>query len=177
MKDNGKMNKKATKAQSAMEYLMTYGWAILIIAVVLAALDLLGVFNGSAFVGTACLATPGYTCSNPVLTTTGMLNFTFEQSTGQTLTNVYFACAATPNSIGLPTALSGGTPIAPVNSLLISTFASGATEQVSIPNCYTATGAALTSTPIGTPFGGTIWMYASNGNYIAQIAKITVKAS
>jgi hypothetical protein len=30
------------KAQSAMEYLMTYGWAILIIAVVLAALFALG---------------------------------------------------------------------------------------------------------------------------------------
>ena len=33
------------KAQSAMEYLMTYGWAILIIAVVLGALYYLGVFN------------------------------------------------------------------------------------------------------------------------------------
>ncbi|MGC8662683.1 MAG: LamG-like jellyroll fold domain-containing protein, partial [Candidatus Micrarchaeia archaeon] len=37
------------KAQSAMEYLMTYGWAILIIAVVLAALFQLGVFNANNF--------------------------------------------------------------------------------------------------------------------------------
>jgi hypothetical protein len=37
------------KAQSAMEYLMTYGWAILIIAVVLGALFELGVFNGMTF--------------------------------------------------------------------------------------------------------------------------------
>ena len=37
------------KAQSAMEYLMTYGWAILIIAVVLGALFELGVFNGTFF--------------------------------------------------------------------------------------------------------------------------------
>jgi len=36
-------------AQSAMEYLMTYGWAILIIAVVLGALFQLGVFNASSF--------------------------------------------------------------------------------------------------------------------------------
>ncbi len=36
------------KSQSAMEYLMTYGWAILIIAVVLIALFQLGVFNGSS---------------------------------------------------------------------------------------------------------------------------------
>ena len=37
------------RAQSAMEYLMTYGWAILIIAVVLGALFQLGVFNSSSF--------------------------------------------------------------------------------------------------------------------------------
>ena len=36
---------KAFRLQSAMEYLMTYGWAILIIAVVLGALFSLGIFN------------------------------------------------------------------------------------------------------------------------------------
>ncbi len=37
------------KAQSAMEYLMTYGWAILIIAMVLVALFALGIFNSANF--------------------------------------------------------------------------------------------------------------------------------
>ena len=37
------------KSQSAMEYLMTYGWAILIIGVVLAVLFQIGVFSGSNF--------------------------------------------------------------------------------------------------------------------------------
>ena len=41
--------KSGKKAQSAMEYLMTYGWAILIIAVVLAALYSLGLFNSAAW--------------------------------------------------------------------------------------------------------------------------------
>ena len=36
-----------SKSQSAMEYLMTYGWAILIIAVVLGAIYSLGLFNGA----------------------------------------------------------------------------------------------------------------------------------
>ena len=44
------------KAQSAMEYLMTYGWAILIIAIVLAALFQLGVFSSNTF---APKASPG----------------------------------------------------------------------------------------------------------------------
>ena len=44
------LRKASSKAQSAMEYLMTYGWAILIISVVLAALFQLGVFNPMTFV-------------------------------------------------------------------------------------------------------------------------------
>ena len=43
------MPQKRLKSQSAMEYLMTYGWAILIIAVVLGALFFLGVFNPNNF--------------------------------------------------------------------------------------------------------------------------------
>ena len=41
--------KASVKSQSAMEYLMTYGWAILIIAIVLAALFSLGVFSPTAY--------------------------------------------------------------------------------------------------------------------------------
>jgi len=43
------LGKASAKAQSAMEYLMTYGWAILIISIVLAALFQLGVFNPMTF--------------------------------------------------------------------------------------------------------------------------------
>jgi len=68
-----------TKAQSAMEYLMTYGWAILIIAVVLGALFQLGVFNSSSFLGTGCIAQPGFYCNNPVLSTSGVLTVTVGQ--------------------------------------------------------------------------------------------------
>ncbi len=39
---------KNKKGQSAMEYLMTYGWAILVIVVVVGALYAMGVFNPSA---------------------------------------------------------------------------------------------------------------------------------
>jgi len=42
---------KNKKAQSAMEYLMTYGWAILIVIIVAAALYALGVFNPATFTG------------------------------------------------------------------------------------------------------------------------------
>ncbi|MFH1978460.1 MAG: hypothetical protein ABIJ92_03985 [Candidatus Aenigmatarchaeota archaeon] len=40
---------KHLKAQAAMEYLMTYGWAILIVVIVAAALFALGLFNPGTF--------------------------------------------------------------------------------------------------------------------------------
>ncbi|MCL5092873.1 MAG: LamG domain-containing protein [Candidatus Marsarchaeota archaeon] len=52
-------HRRKFKSQSAMEYLMTYGWAILIIAVVLASFYELGVFNPYTF---AAKAQPG-SCS------------------------------------------------------------------------------------------------------------------
>ena len=69
------------KAQSAMEYLMTYGWAILIIAVVLAALFSLNVFNAGANLGTSCIPSPGFLCQSPVLSgSTGTISFTVGQN-------------------------------------------------------------------------------------------------
>ena len=41
------MGVRTVRSQGAMEYLMTYGWAVVIIGVVLAALFSLGVFNSS----------------------------------------------------------------------------------------------------------------------------------
>ena len=55
----GILKYKHVKAQSAMEYLMTYGWAILIIGIALAALFELGVFNSANY---APRAQPG-SCS------------------------------------------------------------------------------------------------------------------
>lgn len=49
MHSNKAMRVKRKRAQSAMEYLTTYGWAILIIAVILVAFFALGVFNGNAY--------------------------------------------------------------------------------------------------------------------------------
>jgi len=48
------------KAQSAMEYLMTYGWAILVILIAIGALFYLGVFDPS--VPNTCSMEPPFTC-------------------------------------------------------------------------------------------------------------------
>ncbi|MFH0818177.1 MAG: hypothetical protein V1909_06125, partial [Candidatus Micrarchaeota archaeon] len=49
------------RGQAAMEYLMTYGWAILVIVIVLAALLYLGIFNVKP--PEVCTMPAGMTCS------------------------------------------------------------------------------------------------------------------
>ena len=50
------------RAQSAMEYLMTYGWAILVVLIALSALFYLGVFDPD--VKNSCTATAPVTCTD-----------------------------------------------------------------------------------------------------------------
>jgi hypothetical protein len=51
------------KGQAAMEYLMTYGWAILVIVIVLAVLLFLNPFKAPE---TCLFAQPGFSCSDPL---------------------------------------------------------------------------------------------------------------
>ncbi|MFH1470763.1 MAG: hypothetical protein ABIF01_03375, partial [Candidatus Micrarchaeota archaeon] len=52
------------RGQAAMEYLMTYGWAILVIVIVLAALLYLGVFNLAGKTPDLCQFQVGLQCSS-----------------------------------------------------------------------------------------------------------------
>lgn len=65
---------RGMRQQSAIEYLMTYGWAILVIVVVLAILFTLNIFNSGTFTPTSCEQHPGFLCSNLLLNTSGYLS-------------------------------------------------------------------------------------------------------
>ncbi len=83
------------KLQSAMEYLMTYGWSILLLAIVVAGLFELGVFTGGSggLLPMACIAQSGFICSNPQMNTTGNLSITFGELYGQQLQITGLACS------------------------------------------------------------------------------------
>jgi len=166
---------KRFKAQSAMEYLMTYGWAILIIAVVLGALFSLGVFSGSSLLGTSCIATPGFLCQNPLLSTSGTLTATIGQENGYTAYNAFFYVSpqtAGVNSAGFPTQAYQCTPQAGAS---LSALSSGQTVTISCPT-------GLSSPTIGTSFSGYIWLnYSSTSGGPAtisqKVATVIVKVS
>ncbi len=144
--------KLSSKAQSAMEYLMTYGWAILIIAVVLAALFELGVFKVS--LPNECIASSGYYCQNPILSTTGVLNVSIGQGTGQTMYSTYV--------LFVP---SGGS-LSQAASTYIGTLQSG---QVVSTNINLPTGSPYPSSyTLGTTLTGYLYLrYSPNQPYLA----------
>src|SRR3989344_3309999 len=82
------MNNK--RAQSAMEYLMTYGWAILVVLIALGALFYLGVFNPRT--SNSCVASAPITCTDVL----------FDQS-ADTLTLVLGATGTSSAQIGAET--------------------------------------------------------------------------
>lgn len=143
-----------------MEYLMTYGWAILIIAVVLAVLFQLGVFGSSNFIGTSCLANVGFTCANPILNTTGYLSVEIGQAGVNFLNVTGIACV---NSTAAP---------ASFQQLALSIPAS---ESVPVIFQCPVSGSSL-----GTPFTGYLWLKynsSTQNGLESQIAAVSVQSS
>ena len=163
-------NRKTIRAQSAMEYLMTYGWAILIIAIVLVALFSLGVFSGQGL-NTACIALSGYICSNPIYShSTGNLIVTVGQATGTSwaTANIVYVPQGTTTSSGVPSVTWSNPP----GNYLSSGLVSGQTASVTL---YVS-GAVNT----GTTADGSIWaQYTESGTtsiYYSEIGTVTLKA-
>lgn len=82
------------KLQSALEYLTTYGWAILIIAVALLVL-----FNliGNPSVQSQCILPAGFSCIYYYMAQNGMLTLNFLQSTQYPITLTSVGCANPQN--------------------------------------------------------------------------------
>ncbi len=162
------------KAQSAMEYLMTYGWAILIISVVLASLFSLGVFNAGASLSTACVPLAGYMCSNPVLHS-GNLILALGQSTGITWYNAlifYDPTGITGCDFGLSS--NNYLYMGPIPSVPSGTVSQSAEFPQGAGTVFPPSAAP------GTSYSGTIWVgynTAGASNLCSQLATISLKAT
>ncbi len=85
------------KGQAAMEYLMTYGWALLVIVVVLGALVYMGVLNPQGMVPETCNLQAGLMCNVLGLSQDGKLTLEIANHQPVTMDNVQLCCAL-PNS-------------------------------------------------------------------------------
>ena len=85
-------NAVAERAQSALEYLTTYGWAILVLAIVLAGLYALGLFSPSSFTHSTCTLEADFSCLSTALSSNGVLFVNIEQSTPSPINVTRVSC-------------------------------------------------------------------------------------
>jgi hypothetical protein len=84
------MKKYRKQAQAALEFLMTYGWALLVVLVAIGALAFFGVLNPGQFLPDQCLLFAGMSCLEYFADANmGEFNFQFQNGLGYTMKNVY----------------------------------------------------------------------------------------
>jgi len=88
----------APRSQTALEYLITYGWVILIITIALAALLALGVFNPSSIVSDTCTFPADFSCSSTTLSSNGLLSASIVQNTHSPINITGIACDASQST-------------------------------------------------------------------------------
>jgi len=87
------------KGQAAMEFLMTYGWALLVVLIAIAALAFFGLLNPSRFLPEKCEVAPGLTCMDFTAATDGTdavtsnITVLLNNGIGQTMRSVQFSIA------------------------------------------------------------------------------------
>jgi hypothetical protein len=181
--------RSSSKLQSAMEFLMTYGWSILIICVVLAILFKLGAFGSLVNpTSTTCLTLAGFTCQTATLTPDGYLTFVVGQATGGPLYNVEFACSGSttsglPNPIFFNSIMTTGTaqPALPA-ATAGNTLANVQVLTISGLSCYDPQGNSVAGSAIGAAFRGYVWLnYTSRSgapsaaNHWVSVRAITLR--
>jgi hypothetical protein len=146
------------KAQTAMEYLMTYGWAILIVIIVGAALYALGIFNPATYTQSTATGFQGFQIPSggwQFVGSSGQLTLQVKNMAGSNIdiTNVTATYAG-----ALRYTLAATGTFAPGTSKTItitgfSTASSGAAYSIPVTLTYTNLDTSLTFTSAGTMTG------------------------
>ena len=76
------MNKSRNKGQAALEFLMTYGWAMLVVLAAVGALAYMGVLSPQKYVNNKCTSSVGISCQGEPQFNQTQLAFTVLPSTG-----------------------------------------------------------------------------------------------
>jgi hypothetical protein len=149
------------RGQAAMEYLMTYGWAILVIVIVLAALLYLGVFNIANKMPDVCTPQVGLQCNSWFLNSVNSrVNFSITNGYQQTINVTRILCQVQGETGTWVTETGVG-----VGAQQQQWLGLGTAGNPAIP-CYDASGAVMTFSR-GSTYQGKIiveYYFSSEGS-------------
>lgn len=117
--------KKEIKAQAALEFLTTYGWAFLVILIMISALAYFGILNPSTILPDRCTFGAEIGCQDHMLTggATGTIKLKLKNNVGETIMVSGNMVASTEKTTSLCTATLG------------TSWQSGTTEDITFSSC------------------------------------------
>ena len=170
------------KSQSALEYMMTYGWAILVIVIVAAVLYSLGIFSPSSSLSTTVTGFANTPVSSAAFTNNGGLAFSVGDLVGYPIeiTNVTEITASGSKITILP-----NITVSPSQTKVIiipkafSSSTQGSHESVSLTITYTEPGQVFPGpyTSTGTVSGTTPTLFFPTNQTFAAVSKLTITNS
>ena len=101
------MMKVSRKSQAALEFIMTYGWAILVVLVAIGALAYFGVLSPDKFLPAKCTLSAGLACTDHKATATS-LDVVFRNSLGYDITITDVKAQQCTAQTGLSNSVSNG---------------------------------------------------------------------
>ncbi len=168
--------------QSALEYMMTYGWAILVIVIVAAVLYSLWIFSPSSSLSTTVIGFANTPVSSAAFTNNGGLAFSVGDLVGYPIeiTNVTEITASGSKITILP-----NITVSPSQTKVIiipkafSSSTQGSHESVSLTITYTEPGQVFQGpyTSTGTVSGTTPTLFFPTNQTFAAVSKLTITNS
>lgn len=121
------------KAQAAMEFLMTYGWAILVVLVVIGALGYFGVLSPTALLPEKCMFGVELACKDFKLDgTAGKVSIQLQNNLGQSMSMTKFEIYKDDKVTKLCEVVPAGTDPKAVNS---ATLGNGVSALYEVAGC------------------------------------------
>lgn len=141
------------KAQAAMEFLMTYGWAILVVIVAIGALYYFVGVNPDRFLNPTCNLIPGLDCQQDFKVTNSGATLVLGNNMGATVTVNSITLSGTGVSGCTPQSGSVGYGSNTIFTIPCSTFPSSGRVKANIALDYTKAGSLLSHNITGTLVG------------------------
>jgi len=148
--------KNFRKSQAAMEFLMTYGWAILVVLVAIGALAYFGVLSPDQFLPSKCVLPAGLSCIDfKIVASTDKVTIVLRNGLGSDLTDVSFTTTDGTNSCTISNVdvVNNGGKVTLTTVGTCSAFAAGDKFNHDLIVQYTNKDSELTKTVTGTITG------------------------
>jgi len=129
---------KQIKSQAALEFMMTYGWAILVVLVAISALAYFGVLSPDKFLPSRCTLQAGIACLDHKATTTS-LTVVLQNSLGYDITVDSIKAGKCTPSASQGT-IANGAKTNVINLVCVNTGTTKYSEELNVTYTVTDTG-------------------------------------